>query len=67
MQEAERCGACMQGLLVATEFRDRVYPPWLPPQVHEPPFVLKVLEALTTEGCRDNINHERCVFCCTVT
>ena len=49
----------MQGLLVATEFRDRVYPAWLPPNVQEPPFVLKVLEALTTEGCRDNIDHER--------
>lgn len=50
----------VQGLLVATEFRNSAYPRWLPPQVHEPPFVLKVLEALTTEGCRDNIDHERC-------
>ena len=47
---------------MASEFRDRVFPPWLPRQVHEPPFVLKVLEALTTEGCRDNVDHERCVM-----
>lgn len=50
----------LQGLLVATELRDRVCPHWLPPLVHEPPFVVKVLEALTTTGCHDNIDHERC-------
>ena len=49
-------------MLVAAELRDRAFPRSLPlPRaVWAPPFVLRVLEALTTTGCRDNLDHERC-------
>jgi hypothetical protein len=49
----------LQGLLVAHELRASLLPGWLPPLVWEAPFVLKILEAITTAGCRDSIDSER--------
>lgn len=47
---------------MAAELRETALPPslLLPRTVRDTPFVLRVLEALTTTGCRDSIDHERC-------